>query len=136
MSRKKTAEPEWIDPEIVFRVHERQIREHGGRAGIRDRGLIESALHRPRSLAHYEAPDVARLAASYVYGIAKNHGFVDGNKRTAWITACLFLDLKGWNLDVDAEDAVQLMNDVASSQVNEEAVAAWFRERISKRDEE
>ena len=136
MSRGDTAEWRWVLSKIVFRIHDSQIREHGGRAGIRDRGLIESALHRPKSLAHYEAPDAARLAASYVYGIAKNHGFVDGNKRTAWTTACLFLDRNRWNLDVAAEDAVQLMNDVASSQVNEEAVAAWFRERISKRDEE
>ena len=110
MSGMKTAGWRWVDPEIVFRVHDSQIREHGGRGGICDRGLIESALARPINLAHYDTPDAARLAVSYAYGIAKNHGFVDGNKRTAWTTTGLFLDRNAWILHVEAKDAVRLMN--------------------------
>ena len=123
----------WVDPREVFDSHDRQIEEHGGVGGIRDRGLIESALARPINLAHYEDPDAARLAAAYAFGIARNHGFVDGNKRTGFIAACLFLDHNEWNLEVDLEDAVAVMYDVASNRMGEERLADWFRQRISSR---
>ena len=95
--------------------------------------MIESALARPINLANYGDPDAARLAAAYAYGIARNHGFVDGNKRTAFIAACLFLDLNGMDFDVQPADAVAIMNDVASNRVLEEELAGWFRRRISHR---
>ena len=75
----------WVESSVVFAIHDRQLAEHGGRDGIRDRAMVESALARPAHLAHYGNPDAADLAAAYAYGIAKNHGFVDGNKRTAWV---------------------------------------------------
>ena len=123
----------WVDSEEVFDSHDRQLVEHGGVGGIRDRGLIESALARPLHLAHYKDPDAARLAAAYAFGIARNHGFVDGNKRTAFIAACLFLDINEWNLTVDPADAVAVMYDVASNRMDEERLAEWFRQRISSR---
>ena len=121
----------WVDSDIVFDSHRRQIEEHGGAGGIRDRGLIESALARPINLAHYGNPDAARLAAAYAFGIARNHGFVDGNKRTAFIAACLFLGQNGMSFEVERADAVAAMYDVASNRIDEERLAAWFRRRIS-----
>jgi death on curing protein len=75
----------WIEPRVIYAVHDRQIAEHGGSGGVRDQGAIESALARPRNSVACGSPDAADLAASYVYGLAKNHGFTDGNKRTAWV---------------------------------------------------
>ena len=85
----------WIDPEVVFAIHDQQIAEHGGTEDIRDMGLIESALARSRNLSSYSASDVFDLAAEYGYGIARNHGFIDGNKRTAYVVTLLFLVLNG-----------------------------------------
>ena len=113
----ETASWRWVDSDIVFDSHRRQIEEHGGVGEIRDHGLIESALARPINLAHYETPDAARLAAAYAFGIARNHGFVDGNKRTAFIAACLFLDHNEIDFDVQPVEAVTVMNDVASSRM-------------------
>ena len=123
----------WVDSDIVYISHRRQIEEHGGVGGIRDHGLVESALARPINLAHYEDPDAARLAAAYAFGIARNHGFIDGNKRTAFIVACLFLDRNAMNFDVEPANVVATMNDVASNRMDEERLADWFRHRISRR---
>jgi len=87
----------WVDPTVVLAVHEEQLAEYGGSAGIRDAGLLESALARPKNLAAYGEPDVAELAASYGFGIARNHPFVDGNKRTAFVSVELFLRLNGYH---------------------------------------
>jgi death-on-curing protein len=122
----------WIDPKVVQAVHESQLAEHGGRDGVLDQGLVESALARPQNLAAYENPDVADLAAAYACGIAKNHGFADGNKRTGWIAARLILADNGYTVVSAQADVVALMLGVAAGTVNEAAVADWFRSRIRR----
>ena len=97
---------------------------------MRNQDGIESALARPVNLALYGNPDAADLAAAYAFGLARNHGFVDGNKRTAWIAARLFLAINGFRLTVNAGDAVRLMEGVASGAVMEQELAEWFRERL------
>lgn len=121
----------WVAPTVIAAVHDRQLAEHGGSEGIRDAGGIESALARPVNLANYGEPDAADLAAAYAYGIAKNHGFVDGNKRTAWITARLFLADNGYRLRFEPLDAIRTMEGVAGSTVTEAELARWFRDRLS-----
>jgi len=121
----------WIDPAVIAAVHDRQLAEHGGSEGVRDAGGIESALARPLNLANYGNPDAADLAAAYAYGIAKNHGFVDGNKRTAWIAARLFLADNGYRLRFEPFDAIRTMEGVAGGTVTEAELAAWFRDRLN-----
>ncbi|HYD24268.1 MAG TPA: type II toxin-antitoxin system death-on-curing family toxin [Croceibacterium sp.] len=120
----------WVTLEYAEAVHDRQLAEHGGGAGTRDRGLLESALARPQNLLHYGAPDLAALAAAYAFGIARNHPFVDGNKRTAWVAARLFLRLNGAELVFDKAEATVMMQQLAAGDLAEEEVAAWFRERL------
>jgi death-on-curing protein len=120
----------WVDPKIVQAVHEHQLAEHGGLEGVRDAGLIESALARPKNLAAYGEPDAADLAAAYAYGLAKNHGFADGNKRTAWIAARLFLADNGYALQANGIEAVQMVTALAAGTMDETEVAGWFRARI------
>ncbi|SEB07290.1 type II toxin-antitoxin system death-on-curing family toxin [Rubrimonas cliftonensis] len=124
----------WVDPAVIAAVHDRQLAEHGGSEGVRDAGGIESALARAVNLANYGEPDAADLAAAYAYGIAKNHGFVDGNKRTAWIAARLFLADNGYRLLFDKLDAIRTMEGVAGGAVSEAALATWFRDRMSRPD--
>ncbi len=121
----------WIGKDVAYAVHDRQLAEHGGKDGLRDAGLIESALARPVNLANYGEPDGAALAACYAYGIAKNHGFMDGNKRTAWVLARLFLLDNGLRLSFDPIDAIRTMERVAGGSLDEDALAQWFRERLS-----
>jgi death-on-curing protein len=121
----------WVDPAVIAAVHDRQLAEHGGSEGLRDAGGIESALARPRNLALYGEPDAADLAAAYAHGIAKTHGFTDGNKRTAWIAARLFLADNGYRLRFDPFDAIRIMEGVAAGSVTDAALAAWFRDRLS-----
>ncbi|MDE0064210.1 MAG: type II toxin-antitoxin system death-on-curing family toxin [Gammaproteobacteria bacterium] len=121
----------WVKPSAVFAVHDRQIAEHGGLDGIRNRGAIESALARPVNLANCGVPDWADLAAAYAYGLAMNHGFSDGNKRTAWVTARLFLAQNGVSLEFEALEAVQVMERMAAGKVGERELAEWFRARGS-----
>jgi death-on-curing protein len=116
---------------VVHAIHDRQLAEHGGGDGIRDRAMIESALARPRKLLTYGEPDAAALAGAYAFGIARNHGFVDGNKRTAWVVARLFLRDNGYRLDFDRHDAVRLMEGVAAGTITEDALSHWFRGRIT-----
>jgi death-on-curing protein len=120
----------WIDPKTIQAVHEYQLAEHGGLDGERDAGLVESALARPLNLAAYGDPDAADLAAAYAYGLAKNHGFADGNKRTAWVAARLFLADNGYALQVNGAEAVQMVEALAAGTMDESAVAEWFRARI------
>ena len=121
----------WINPDVIKAVHDRQLAEHGGPEGIRDTGGIESALARPVNLASYSTPDAADLAAAYAYGLSKNHGFVDGNKRTAWIASRLFLADNGYRLSFDPLDAVRLMEGVAAGILTEKELALWFRDRLT-----
>lgn len=120
----------WVRHDVLFAVHDRQIAEHGGSDGIRDLGAIETALSRPQNLAYYDDPDAADLAAAYAYGLAKNHGFVDGNKRIAWVAARLFLADNGFRLGFDQLDAIRMVEGLAASDVSEQEFAAWFRDRL------
>lgn len=121
----------WLDLVVINAVHDRQLAEHGGPEGVRDSGGIDSALARPINLTLYDVPDAADLAAAYAYGLARNHGFVDGNKRTAWIAARLFLADNGYRLGFDPLDAVRIMEGVAGGVVTETELAAWFRDRLT-----
>ena len=112
---------------VVLAIHDRQLAEHGGPDGIRDLKAIESALARPLDLAAYGSPDVADLAAAYACGLANNHGFIDANKRTAWVTARLFLADNGQRLEFDPLDAIRTMEDVAGGRTREADLAVWFR---------
>ncbi len=123
----------WIEHALVHAIHDEQLLEHGGGAGVRDTNLLESALARPEQLAHYGAPDVADLAASYGYGISRNHPFIDGNKRTAFVAVELFLALNGFDLlATDAECVVNMLN-VAAGDIDEAAFGAWIRAHIQPR---
>jgi death on curing protein len=121
----------WIDSFDIRAIHNAQIARHGGLDGVRDQGLIESALARPQNLVAYGNPDAADLAAAYAFGIARNHGFLDGNKRTAWVTARVFLADNGCRLVFNQIEGYRLMISIAEGTQDEAAVAAWFRERIS-----
>ena len=121
---------QWLDKAIILAVHGRQIAEHGGGQGIRDEGLLESALNRPVNLAGYGQPAVADLAAAYAFGIARNHPFVDGNKRTAWVAARLFLMVNAVELQFDKANATIMMQRLAAGDLSEDDVARWFRDHI------
>jgi death on curing protein len=123
----------WLDADVLRAVHEEQLAEHGGAAGTRDEGLFESALARPRNIAAYGQPDVADLAAAYGFGLARNHPFVDGNKRTAFVAVELFLDLNGHELDASDADCVMTMLAVAAGQMDEAALARWLRQHTRER---
>lgn len=120
----------WIDPEVLLAAHDEQLAEHGGAAGIRDRGLFESALARPRNLTVYGEPDAAALAAAYGFGLAKNHAFVDGNKRTALVALELFLAINGFELTADDRQCVMVMLSVASGAFSESELAEWIRKHV------
>ena len=120
----------WIALEVVYAVHDRQLSEHGGGQGVRNPEAIESALARPRNLVAYGDPDAAALAASYAFGLARNHGFIDGNKRTAWVIARLFLADNGCRLRFDKAEAVRTVEGLAAGRIDEQALADWFRSRL------
>jgi death on curing protein len=120
----------WISLDVVQAVHDRQLAEHGGPSGVRDLNMLESALARPENLAAYMEPDAADLAAAYAYGIARNHPFVDGNKRTAWVIARLFLAANDVRMRFDKQDAIRTVLDLAAGEISEEELAGWLRERI------
>ena len=112
-------------------MHKRQIAEHGGIDGLRDEGLLLSAMARPENLDAYgESVDLAALAASYAFGIAKNHPFLDGNKRTALVVAITFLNLNGHDFDAPSDDTYTLFLGLAEGSISEDELAAWFRERL------
>ena len=121
----------WVAPEVVYAIHDRQLSEHGGPDGVRDAGALDSALARPRNLAAYGDPDVAALAAAYAFGLARNHAFVDGNKRTAWVVARLFLADNGRALHFDKADAVRTVENLAAGSLSETELADWFRTRLA-----
>ncbi len=123
----------WIVSEVLYVVHSEQLAEHGGLAGLRDANALESAIARPRQLAHYGTPDVAELAAAYGYGIARNHPFSDGNKRTAFVAVELFLALNGCELMASDASCVLTMLDVAAGDCEETVFAQWIREHVKYR---
>jgi death-on-curing protein len=122
----------WINPDVVYAAHDRQIAEHGGPDGIRDQNAVESAMARPQNLAAYGTPDAADLAAAYAFGFARNHGFADGNKRTAWIVSNVFLLDNGYRLRVDPIDAIRTFEGLAGGSIAEHQLAEWIRARLSK----
>ena len=118
----------WVGLAVVHAIHDRQLAEHGGLPGMRDLGAIEAALTRPQHLAAFGEPDAADLAAAYAYGLARNHGFADGNKRTAWVAARLFLADNSYRLRFAPADAVRIIEAVAAGKLDDAALAAWFRD--------
>jgi death on curing protein len=121
----------WIELATVLAIHEEQLQQHGGGIGIRDIGLLESALARPQQLATYEQPDVCALAAAYAHGIARNHPFVDGNKRTAWVVARVFLLLNGLDRTASDEDSYITMMHLAAGDMTQEEFTAWLRANMA-----
>lgn len=121
-------EPIWIANLEVLAIHDRQLAEHGGAAGIRDIGLLESAIARPQQLHAYGDPDIFDLAAAYTFGIVRNHPFVDGNKRTGFITGILFVELNGRRFTASEPDATQAVLDLAIGEMSEGEFAAWLRD--------
>jgi death-on-curing protein len=122
----------WIERSVILAAHDEQLAEHGGSAGIRDEGLLDSALARPLNRAAYGKPDAAELAAAYAYGLATNHPFVDGNKRIAFIALELFLALNGYKLVIDDANCAMCLLAVAAGTMKEAGLVEWTR-RQSKR---
>jgi len=118
----------WIDDEIVAAIHEAQIAEHGGSLGVRDPGLLASALARPRTSLEYSNPGVPELAALYALGVIKNHPFVDGNKRVEAVLLELFLDLNGYTLTADDADMLHVVLGIASGTIGPAELVRWARE--------
>lgn len=120
------AEPVWIDLAVVLAIHDEQLAEHGGQVGVRDRGLLESALARPTNQFSYGEESLARLAASYACGISRNHPFIDGNKRTSLVVAELFLELNGIELTASDAESVTTFLQVAAGDLTEGTLADWI----------
>lgn len=123
----------WVDKRALLLLHDESLAEHGGAAGIRDEGLLASALARPLNLVAYGQPDVHALAAAYGVGLAKNHPFVDGNKRAAFLATGMFLALNGWRLTATQFDATTVVLRVAASDIDEPAFADWLRANTKRR---
>lgn len=129
------ADPTWLLDEFILRAHQRELENHGGIAGVRDQGMLESALARPKNLWAYSGenkPDAASLAAAYAFGIARNHPFLDGNKRTALVAARTFLLRSGFQLEATNEEKANAILQLAAGEIAEEAFASWLRERLQK----
>ena len=120
----------WVGSAEALAAHDEQLAEWGGAAGIRDKGAFESAMARPQNLAAYGEPDAAALAASYAFGLARNHPFVDGNKRTAAVVSEGFLNLNGHVLGAADAEVVVIFTDLAAGELSEDELAEWFRERV------
>ena len=125
----QSPEPVWIEAELALTIHDRQLAEHGGPIGLRDADALESALARPRNQWAYGEADLCKLAAAYAYGLARNHPFTDGNKRTAWVLARLFLVLNGVEIVYAPEDAVRMVLQLAAGELDEAAISDWLTER-------
>jgi death-on-curing protein len=124
-------EPVWIDAVDVYAFHEQMLSMFGGLDGVRDEGLLHSALGRPQSLFQYEEPSLFEMAAAYAHGIIKNHPFLDGNKRCGFMAAALFLEVNGLRFGATEESAVAYTRALASSDVGVEEYAAWLKESCS-----
>lgn len=124
----------WIDKQLLVMLHDESLAMHGGASGVRDEALFDSALNRAPNLAHYGNPDYAELAAAYGVGLAKNHAFVDGNKRVAFLSVGLFMMLNGHQLTATQVDATLTMLAVAAGEMDEVAFAGWIRQNSRARD--
>jgi death-on-curing protein len=125
-------EPFWLSRQAIEIIHDEQLVEHGGAGGIRDAGLLESALARPRNLFAYGEADICALAAAYAAGIVRNHPFVDGNKRTGFLAAYSFLAVNGLELDAPEAEAVVMTLGLASGEMPEQGFAAWLHDRTRR----
>ena len=126
--------PRWVLRAVVDAVHDQQLAEHGGAAGLRDEGLLESALARAQHLHAYGETDLCTLAAAYAGGIARNHPFTDGNKRTAFLAAYVFLRLNGQTLIASEAEAVEMMMAMAAGDIDDRAFADWLRRNVKPGD--
>ena len=131
MTDRVGIEPHWLDSRDAISIHDRQIAEHGGSSGLRDANLLASALARPVDQWNYGNTDPAGLAAAYAFGIARNHPFADGNKRTAWVLARLFLALNGHQLSFDKAQATQMVIALAAGELSEDELTDWFRSHLA-----
>jgi len=122
----------WVAKSVVLAIHEQQIAEHGGTQGIRDVGLLESALARPQNLAAYGEPDIAAMAAGYAFGIARNHPFLDGNKRTSYVVTLVFLSLNGLNVTADEATRLKVWLSLGAGNLTEEELADWLRSNTAE----
>ena len=121
----------WVSEEVALAIHNEQIARHGGAEGVRDQAMLQSAMARPQNLAAYGEPDVAALAAAYAYGIARNHPFVDGNKRTAAVVGGIFAMLNGYLSDASDAELVVAFLALASGELREEELADWYRGHLA-----
>ncbi len=121
-----SSEPVWLSREVILATHERLLSDHGGMAGIRDDGLLESAMNRPKQLLSYGNPSLFDLGAAYATGIVKNHPFSDGNKRTGFMSSYIFLLANGWELNAPEEEAVTQTLGLAAGAIDEAAYAKWL----------
>ena len=126
------SEPVWLTPEIVIAIHEMQLAEHGGPAGIRDMGMLESALGRPQNKFAYGETDLVVLAAAYGFGVARNHPFIDGNKRTSLMVIYTFLGINDVEFFVPEAEFATIILDLAAGDVSEESLARWIRDNWPK----
>ncbi|MDJ0979789.1 MAG: type II toxin-antitoxin system death-on-curing family toxin [Erythrobacter sp.] len=124
-------EPVWLDAKLAIAIHDRQLAEHGGPSGVRDQGGLESALSRPQNKWVYGEDDLCALAAAYAFGLARNHPFADGNKRTAWVLARAFLALNAIELEFEPLDALRMVQTLAAGELSEDELADWFRQRLA-----
>lgn len=123
-------EPVWLDSRIAHALHDRQVAEHGGGQGLRDGGALESALALPQNKWSYGEDDLIALAAAYAFGVAHNHPFADGNKRTAWLLARLFLMANGVEIEFGKAEAIAIVISLAAGELTEDELADWFRQRV------
>lgn len=123
----------WVLESVALAIHEAQLAEHGGISGVREVGLLSSAMARPQNLAACgDRPDAADLAAAYAFGLARNHPFLDGNKRTAFVVMELFLNLNGWTLNADEAECISTMLSLAAGDLPEKNLATWLRSRMER----
>jgi death-on-curing protein len=127
MTQADRIEPVWLDADVALAIHDRQLAEHGGGTGVRAPDMLESALGQPVNQCHYGTDNRCALAAAYAFGVARSHPFVDGNKRTAWVLARLFLALNGVTIRFTAEDAITTVLALAAGELSEDELADWFR---------
>ena len=125
--------PIWIAETVIIAIHRRQLAEHGGRDGIRDRGLLESALFRPQNQYNYGNPTIFELAAAYGFGLTNNHPFIDGNKRTAYVVMRTFLELNGYSIKASSQEKYEVWIRLASGQLDESDLAIWIEEKSVKK---
>jgi death-on-curing protein len=122
------SEPVWLTRQIIFAIHDEQLAIHGGASGLRDEGMLESALDRPRNKLAYEDAELPELAAAYAFAIARNHPFVDGNKRTSLLALYTFLGLNGFDFVVSEAEAAAIIRALASGEVSEDGLTRWIRD--------